>query len=63
MTEIPPCTQCESEFVYQDGNLFVCPECGHEWGQDAQAEEPGEPTFRDANGNTLSDGDTVTFSS
>ena len=60
MTTLPPCTQCESEFVYRDGNLLVCPECGHEWVPDAGAEESDEPVFRDANGNALVDGDTVT---
>jgi protein PhnA len=60
MTDIPPCTECESEFVYEDGNLFVCPECGHEMGKDAQEEVSNGPVYRDTNGNTLSDGDTVT---
>ncbi|MAM00217.1 zinc ribbon domain-containing protein YjdM [Hydrocarboniclastica marina] len=61
MSELPPCPQCQSEFSYEDGVFFVCPECGHEWKTE---EDPGnaadEPGVRDANGNTLADGDTVT---
>jgi protein PhnA len=41
--------------------MFVCPECGHEWAKDAPVEGAGdEPVTRDANGNVLTDGDTVT---
>lgn len=60
MTDIPQCSKCSSEFVYEDGNLFVCPECGHEWAKDGEPEKPDEPQFRDSVGNALSDGDTVT---
>ena len=58
---LPPCPQCNSEFVYADGVLLVCPECAHEWSADAapQAEE-SEPVVKDAVGNVLQDGDTVT---
>ena len=55
------CPKCNSEHVYQDGNLWVCPECAHEWTQDAtmgNSEENQE--IKDANGNILSDGDSVT---
>ena len=38
--------------------MLICPECGNEWSP--EAERAGEPEFRDANGNVLSDGDTVT---
>jgi protein PhnA len=55
-----PCPKCGSEFVYQDGNLNVCPECAHEWpiGSAPQG-ETSDLVVRDANGNTLADGDTV----
>lgn len=61
MSTIPKCPQCGSEYAYADGSLFVCPECAHEWPQDAAAEraEPGR-VVRDAHGNELRDGDTVT---
>ncbi len=61
MTNLPKCPQCSSEFTYQDGSMFVCPECAHEWSAEAVAEE-AEPqrVVRDANGNVLQDGDSVT---
>ena len=31
MTALPPCPKCKSEFTYEDGGNFVCPECAHEW--------------------------------
>jgi protein PhnA len=61
MIDIPNCPECSSEYVYQDGNMFVCPECAHEWSKQAEPEESTEePVIRDAVGNPLSDGDTVT---
>ncbi|WP_347359144.1 zinc ribbon domain-containing protein YjdM [Bdellovibrio sp.] len=58
------CPKCNSEHIYQDGNLWVCPECAHEWSPHAaNAEEVAEETsnvIKDANGNVLQDGDTVT---
>lgn len=58
--DLPKCPGCGSEYTYADGNMFVCPECGHEWPQQAETETAeAEPVVRDANGNTLSDGDTV----
>ena len=55
------CPQCRSEHAYQDGALWVCPECGHEWsdGPAAAAETSGSSQIRDANGNVLADGDSV----
>ncbi len=62
MSELPPCPKCGSAFVYEDGPLLICPECAHEWtiaGAPAAADDDAE-TIRDANGNVLADGDTVT---
>ena len=58
---LPLCPQCKSEFVYADGALLICPECAHEWSADTAApvEEP-EAVVKDAVGNVLQDGDTVT---
>ena len=54
MSDIPPCPECKSPYGYDDGALFVCPECGHEWSKDAAATGTGEgPVIRDANGNAL----------
>ncbi|MEF9944931.1 MAG: zinc ribbon domain-containing protein YjdM [Burkholderiaceae bacterium] len=63
MSGLPKCPQCSSEFTYEDGAMYVCPECGHEWSKDAAAETTGESDGRvvkDANGNLLVDGDAVT---
>lgn len=57
------CPQCQSENIYADGNLWICPECSHEWSQFETRTENEEPTdwvVKDANGNVLQDGDTVT---
>ena len=60
MTALPICPKCNSEYTYEDGNMFVCPECAHEWSKDAVAvsSDSGQVVL-DANGNTLADGDTV----
>jgi protein PhnA len=60
MTTVPPCPKCQSTFTYADGELLICPECAHEW--TTVVPESGEDTrvIRDAVGNTLNDGDTVT---
>ena len=61
MSELPGCPQCGSEYTYEDGAMYVCPACGHEWSREA-ADEASEDlrVVRDANGNALADGDTVT---
>ncbi|HIM95842.1 MAG TPA: alkylphosphonate utilization protein [Gammaproteobacteria bacterium] len=55
---LPNCPKCNSEYVYEDGNLLVCPECAYEFSADDLIEQ--EVVVKDANGNTLADGDTVT---
>lgn len=58
---MPNCPKCGSEYTYQDGTLYICPECGHEWSSEApESSEASEPIIRDAVGNVLSDGDSVT---
>lgn len=59
MAELPPCPQCASAYTYEDGALLICPECAHEWSADASL-DPDAKVFKDANGNLLADGDTVT---
>jgi len=56
---IPPCLNCKSEFVYQDRNLFICPECSFEWNPQ-EIEEDNVVKVKDANGALLADGDKVT---
>ncbi|MEH6356064.1 MAG: zinc ribbon domain-containing protein YjdM [Marinobacter sp.] len=60
MSQLPPCPQCASEFTYEDGAQLVCPECGHEWSKTEVAAAESEKVIRDANGNELQDGDSVT---
>ena len=56
----PPCPQCKSEFTYEMDNLWVCPECAHEWSDSAApVVEEAVKVVRDAVGNVLTDGDTV----
>ena len=61
MSQLPPCPQCNSEYTYEDGDNYVCPECAHEWSKIASADaDDVEKVIRDANGNVLQDGDTIT---
>ena len=57
---IPNCPKCNSEYTYDDGVVYVCPECGHEWTAESQAEEAEANLVKDSNGNVLNDGDMVT---
>jgi protein PhnA len=47
--------------TYPDGAALVCADCGHEWtpGAAVAADEEADAPVRDANGNTLRDGDDV----
>jgi len=61
MSTFPKCPECHSDYTYEDGRMYVCPECGHEWAQDAVAETAEQKrVVRDAYGNELNDGDAVT---
>jgi protein PhnA len=62
MSSLPKCPQCSSEFTYEDGDMYVCPECAHEWSKNAAPADGAEQqrVVKDANGNVLVDGDTVT---
>ncbi|MFF0431054.1 zinc ribbon domain-containing protein YjdM [Streptomyces sp. NPDC004327] len=62
---LPPCPECSGTFTYEMGALLVCPECGHEWSagagaSDAESAAGGPKVVKDAVGNVLADGDTVT---
>lgn len=60
----PKCPKCASEYTYADGNMWVCPQCSHEWSQHEEEKvaeaAADESIVKDANGNVLQDGDTVT---
>ena len=60
MSTLPKCPQCSSEFTYEDGDNYVCPECAHEWPRAAAASADEKRVVKDSNGNVLQDGDTVT---
>src|SRR5688572_4947870 len=61
MTTLPPCPKCQSALSYEDGAMLVCPECAHEWPKDGVPAVTDSATqVRDAYGNTLNDGDSVT---
>ena len=55
---LPPCPECHGVFTYQVDALLICPECAHEWAAGGEVEEAAQ--VRDAVGNPLMDGDTVT---
>lgn len=58
------CSKCQSENIYQDGNLWICPECSHEWSEfetkAAEIADEQSKIIKDAYGTPLADGDTVT---
>jgi len=62
MSDLPSCPNCSSALTYEDGAMLVCPECAHEWSPGAGTPAAGGPrVYKDANGNVLEDGDTVTL--
>ncbi len=61
MSDFPACPLCKSEFTYSDGTMMICPDCAHEWNpaEEVTSESTGL-IIKDANGNLLADGDSVT---
>lgn len=57
---LPPCPKCQSEYVYQDQVLLICPECAYEWNPNQPELDEDAPRVQDANGTLLSEGDKVT---
>ncbi len=61
MSNLPQCPKCGSEYTYEDGDMYICPECAHEWSKDSATESSDEVrVIKDSNGNVLQDGDTIT---
>jgi protein PhnA len=61
MSDLPACPKCASAYTYADGELLICPECGHEWtANEAAPAQDAIKVVRDAHGTVLQDGDTVT---
>lgn len=60
MIELPNCSKCGSEYIYEDRNMYVCPECAHEWSKN-ESNDPAEKRLivKDSNGNLLQDGDSI----
>lgn len=62
MDNLPNCPKCNSEYTYEDGGILICPECAHEWNAGAESQNNDEnKVVKDANGNILNDGDSVTI--
>ncbi len=60
------CLKCQASNVYFDGQLWNCPDCGHDWtttpaSTSAEADSTQDFVVRDAFGNILADGDAVTL--
>lgn len=63
MSALPACSQCNSEYTYEDNGMYICPECAHEWPilqAAAESVEEISKVYRDSTGAILQDGDTVT---
>ena len=61
MILLPKCPKCSSEYTYEDGNMMVCPECTYEWNKEVTADaQDDKRIIKDANGQVLQDGDSVT---
>ncbi len=61
MTTQPHCQKCNSEYTYEDRDLIICSMCAHEWKKDENVSSAlSERVVKDAYGNVLKDGDTVT---
>ena len=62
MFKMPNCPKCNSEYTYEDGFLYICPECAHEWSKETEELElnlQNEDVIKDANGNELNEGDDI----
>lgn len=59
MSETTPCPLCKSTYTYAMDNLLICPECGHEWNPEEEAQNADAFIVKDSNGNILKDGDSV----
>ncbi|MBM7605878.1 protein PhnA [Metabacillus crassostreae] len=60
MVELPNCPNCHSQYTYEDGSLLICPECSHEWTLEGENQQNEDKIIKDANGNILIDGDSIT---
>jgi protein PhnA len=61
MEDTPACIKCGCNYTYQDGSIYICPECSYEWNVHTEKEETLSPSIKDAYGNVLHNGDSVTI--
>lgn len=59
MENLTACPKCHCEYTYEDGAMFICPECAHEWSKESNSSEENSMVVKDAHGTVLADGDTV----
>ncbi|OOR89767.1 alkylphosphonate utilization protein [Moraxella caviae] len=55
----PACPSCNENYTYADGDLLICPMCAHEWSASGDSSDD-VAVIKDAVGNVLNDGDSVT---
>ena len=60
MQNLPECPKCQSQYVYEDNSLLICPECPYEWQAGETDDDTDRLIVKDSNGNLLQDGDMVT---
>ena len=61
MSNLPSCSKCGSEYIYEDREMYVCPECTYEWSKDkTNITDEDNLIVKDSNGNVLKDGDSIT---
>ncbi len=62
MNDLQPCPKCNSVYTYKDGDIYICPECAHEWSKNEIEKNINDDKLvvHDATGNLLSDGDFIT---
>ncbi|UZD23809.1 zinc ribbon domain-containing protein YjdM [Algoriphagus halophytocola] len=63
MENIPPCPACNSPYGYEMDEKLICPECSFEWKPEESEVDEGNAALvvKDAHGNLLADGDSVTI--
>lgn len=52
MENLPNCPKCNSQYIYEDGILYICPECGYEFTKESLESSESEFRVKDSNGNS-----------
>ena len=63
MEDIPDCIKCGSKYTYEVEGMYICPDCAYEWPENSkiETEKEDELIVKDAHGNLLEDGDSVSI--